>query len=239
MEADGQVRADDGYRVRQSRLRTPRGGIRDSRFSRGTSVRIEFGSLRGAAGSLTNRGRRPGRLQRQSVHWPRHVRQVLRWARSCLPRDALPATICRMWNSDRSRRPEPFGGSRAGACSLDLTVPGFRVGHERVQKVSGHRGHLRDGAIDCGLIGPGRLAESRDLPHELEGGISDLLVGCGRVEVEQRFDVPAHVLWPRVTGKQDGNILLLFRTRPGCEVGKWPVAFRDLATTPPGGPLSL
>src|SRR5216110_1636806 len=64
MEADGQVRADDRYRVRQSRLRTPRGGVRDSRFSRGTSVRIEFGSLRGAAGSLTNRGRRPGRLQR-------------------------------------------------------------------------------------------------------------------------------------------------------------------------------
>src|SRR5436853_1959159 len=112
MEADGQVRADDGYRVRQSRLRTPRGGIRNSRFSRGTSVRIEFGSLRGVAGSLTNRGRRPGRLQRQSVHWPRHVRQVLRWARSCLPKDALPATICRMWNSDRSRRPEPVGGSR-------------------------------------------------------------------------------------------------------------------------------
>src|SRR5438309_3028848 len=73
MEADGQVRADDGYRVRQSRLRTPRGGIRDSRFSRGTSVRIEFGSLRGAGGGLTNRGRHPGRLWRQPVHWPRHL----------------------------------------------------------------------------------------------------------------------------------------------------------------------
>src|SRR2546421_10275676 len=32
------------------------------------------------------------------------------------------------------------------------------------------------------------------------------------------------------------NSLLLSRTRPRCEVGKWPVAFRDLATTPPGGP---
>src|SRR5438046_8798918 len=108
-----------------------------------------------------------------------------------------------MWNFDRSRRPESFGGSRAGTRSLDLTVPGFRVGDERVQKVSRHRGHLRDGAIDRGLVGPGRLAESRDLPYELEGGIPNLRVGCGRVEVEQRFDVPAHVLWPRVPGRQD------------------------------------
>src|SRR5438309_8139112 len=144
-----------------------------------------------------------------------------------------------MWKFDRSRRPESFGGSHAGARSLDLAVPGFRVGDERVQKVSGHRGHLRDGAIDRGLVGPGRLAESRDLPYELEGGIPNLRVGCGRVEVEQRFDVPAHVLWPRVPGRQYVEYSVAFSETPSLRGGKWLVAFPDLATTPPSGRRSL
>src|SRR5437773_10398116 len=108
-----------------------------------------------------------------------------------------------MWHFDRSRRPESCARSHAGTRSLDLTVPGFRVGDERVQKLSGHRGHLRDGAIDRGLVGPGLLADSRDLPYELEGGIPNLRVGWVRVEVDERFDVPAHVPWLLVPGRLD------------------------------------
>src|SRR5436853_6709068 len=151
---------------------------------------------------------------------------------------ALPTTIWRIRNSDRSRCPEPFGGSSAGARSFDLAVPGFRVGDERVQEVSGHRGHLRDGAIDRGLIGPGRLAESRDLPYELERGISDLHVGGGRVEVEQRLDLPAHVLWPRVTGRQRVEYPIALLDGPAPGYGELPGALRPMELAP-DGPLSL
>src|SRR5438132_11365717 len=151
---------------------------------------------------------------------------------------ALPAASWRVRNSDRSRSPEPLRGPGAGARSFDLAVPGLRVGDERVQEVSRHRGHLRDGAIDRGIIGPGRLAESRDLPYELERGISDLHVGGGRVEVEQRLDVAAHVLWPRVTGRQRAEYPIAVLDGPSPVYGELPGALRPMELAP-DGPLSL
>src|SRR5215469_13176859 len=37
-----------------------------------------------------------------------------------------------------------------------------------------------------------RLVESADLPNELERGCADLILGDGRIEVEERSDVAAH-----------------------------------------------
>jgi hypothetical protein len=49
-----------------------------------------------------------------------------------------------------------------------------------------------DGCIEGGFVGFGGLVEAADLPDELERGVSNLLVGHGRIEVEEIFDVSAH-----------------------------------------------
>ena len=46
--------------------------------------------------------------------------------------------------------------------------------------------------LKCGFVGLGRLVEAADLAHELERGGANLLVGYGRIEVEEHFDVAAH-----------------------------------------------
>src|SRR5437899_1380724 len=53
-------------------------------------------------------------------------------------------------------------------------------------------GHGFDGSSERRLVYPRRLGEPGSLPDELEGGFSDLVGSCWRVEIVQRPDVSAH-----------------------------------------------
>jgi hypothetical protein len=53
-------------------------------------------------------------------------------------------------------------------------------------------GYLIDSCVEGDFIGLGRLGEAADLADELQRGVANLLVGHGRIEVEEVFDVSAH-----------------------------------------------
>ena len=51
---------------------------------------------------------------------------------------------------------------------------------------------LIDCLVEKGFVSLRGLIEAADLPDELQGGVANLLVGHGRIEVEEIFDVSAH-----------------------------------------------
>jgi hypothetical protein len=54
-------------------------------------------------------------------------------------------------------------------------------------------GDLFDGTQEDRFIHLGWLVEARDLPDELKRRCPNLFRRDGRIKVEQRFDVPAHL----------------------------------------------
>jgi hypothetical protein len=50
-----------------------------------------------------------------------------------------------------------------------------------------------------------RLVEPGDLSHELERGRADLFGSDGRIKIEKRFDIPAHVIRP-LSDFNDGGL---------------------------------
>ena len=62
-----------------------------------------------------------------------------------------------------------------------------------MEKTGTHGCDLVDGCVEGGFVGLGGLVEAADLPDELERGVAHLLVGHGGIEVEEVFDVSAHV----------------------------------------------
>jgi hypothetical protein len=60
-----------------------------------------------------------------------------------------------------------------------------------------------DGCVEGGFVCLGWLVEAADLPDELQRGVADLLVGHGRIEVKEIFDVSAHA---RIIGKRRPRI---------------------------------
>src|SRR6185295_4524634 len=71
---------------------------------------------------------------------------------------------------------------------------------ERVEQPRRGRGNLLYGSEERGLVCPGRLVETADLSHELQGGGTDLVVGDRRVKIEQHLDVSAHERHLHVSG---------------------------------------
>src|SRR5207249_1687017 len=63
---------------------------------------------------------------------------------------------------------------------------------ERAQEVASGIGNLLDRAGKRRLVGPGGVRKTAELAHELERGGADLILGRGRLEVEQRADIAAH-----------------------------------------------
>jgi hypothetical protein len=55
------------------------------------------------------------------------------------------------------------------------------------------RRHLVDGVIERGLVDAGWPRGSTEFANELEGGCANLIVRGWRVEVRERFDIPAHL----------------------------------------------
>src|SRR5260370_40607662 len=93
--------------------------------------------------------------------------------------------------------PEPQ--LRALICLLgfDLAVArrGMRV--QRGQKAAGGGSYLRYRAVERLGVGLRRLLEAGQFSHELHRGGVDFVLGRGRLEIEQRLDVAAHLLSPR------------------------------------------
>src|SRR5436309_1474873 len=105
-------------------------------------------------------------------------------------------------NAIGSRAPESLENASSSARGFNLTISRPRLGHQRIQQSPSGRGHLPHGAIERCLVGPWRFCEAGEFPHELEGGVEDLLVGRRRVEVEQRLDVSAHGILSRISGRE-------------------------------------
>ncbi len=53
-------------------------------------------------------------------------------------------------------------------------------------------GDLLHGGLKGGLIHPGGMVEARDLADVLEGGVMDISLRGGRLEVEEGFNIAAH-----------------------------------------------
>ena len=64
----------------------------------------------------------------------------------------------------------------------------------------GGLGDLFDRRLESLFVRRGRLGETADRPHELEGGVPDLAVGDGRREVEEELDRGG------VTAPHDGQV---------------------------------
>src|SRR5207302_9680242 len=91
-----------------------------------------------------------------------------------------------------SRRAKSLRGSGAGTLGFELAIARLGACHERIQPRPRHDRHCFDRAVECRLVGLGRLVEPRELADELKRGGPDLVVGGRRVEVEEDLDVSAH-----------------------------------------------
>src|ERR1700738_1194095 len=94
--------------------------------------------------------------------------------------------------------PEPQPRALLGLLGLDLAVARRGMGMQRNQQAPGRIGNFRDRAVEGCLVGLRRLVEAGKFPHELQRGGVDFILGRGRLEIEQRLDVTAHLSspWP-------------------------------------------
>jgi hypothetical protein len=75
-----------------------------------------------------------------------------------------------------------------------LFLPIFRrsIGLKRVEKTRGHASYFIDGCQKRRFVRFGRVREAAYLAYELERSRPNLLVGHGRIEIEECFDISAH-----------------------------------------------
>ncbi len=64
---------------------------------------------------------------------------------------------------------------------------------------------LIDGGNERSFIRFRRLVEPGDFSHELERGRAHLFWSDGRIKIEKRFDIPAHVIQP-LSDFNDGGL---------------------------------
>jgi len=93
---------------------------------------------------------------------------------------------------------EASGGAGLRPGDLGLPILRRRTRFEREQEPPRDPRDVVDGRIEGGLVRLRGLVEAADLPHELQRGVMDLVLGDWRLEVEQRPDVPAHANSPTV-----------------------------------------
>src|SRR6478736_7898618 len=96
--------------------------------------------------------------------------------------------------------PEPQLRALPRLLGLDLAVARRGMGVQRGQETAGGGGHLRDRAVERLGIGLRRLVEAGQFSPELQRGGLDFVLGRGRLEIEQRLDVAAHLFSPRPPG---------------------------------------
>ncbi len=87
-------------------------------------------------------------------------------------------------------------GMRFGG--FDFPVFGRSGSHERTEQSGGCLFNLCDRTMERRFVRCGRSGETADLPYILQSCCMDLIVCRGRIEVVQRFYVPAHVNYLRL-----------------------------------------
>src|SRR5436190_427009 len=90
------------------------------------------------------------------------------------------------------RRAEARTRAFAGALGLDLPIARLGVRDQRSDQATRRVGDLRHRLRERRLVGLRGHAEAAQLADELEGGVADLELGGGRLEVEEGLDVSAH-----------------------------------------------
>lgn len=85
------------------------------------------------------------------------------------------------------------GGACSGFGSFFFAVLGWRGGVERAQESGGDSSDFINGGVEESFVGFRRPVEAGDFADELERGCLDFVVCDGRVEVEERSDVAAHL----------------------------------------------
>src|SRR5271156_708881 len=94
-------------------------------------------------------------------------------------------------SSERSGT-ESFRGASFRLGGFFIAISRRRVGLERAKESSRDPCYSIDGGDERALVRFRRFIESADFPHELKRGGADLFVGYRRLEIEKRFDIPAH-----------------------------------------------
>lgn len=87
---------------------------------------------------------------------------------------------------------ESLGGAGCGSGSFLFAIFRRRVGCEGLQKASRDVRNFINGAEKSGFVGLRWLIESADFPHELQRSGANLFRSCGRIEIKECPDVPAH-----------------------------------------------
>ena len=87
---------------------------------------------------------------------------------------------------------ESLSGAEFRFLSFFLAILRGGVGFERPEKPGGNAGDFIHRGEKGVLVGLRGLGETADLSYELERGGPNLVVGDGRIEVEERFDIAAH-----------------------------------------------
>src|SRR5258706_200693 len=90
------------------------------------------------------------------------------------------------------RSGKPQSRARVGLRGFFNAIPWRCARLERSQKLARDRGYLVDGGNECGFACLGRLVEAAHLPHELQRGSTNVVLGNRRFEIEQNPDVSAH-----------------------------------------------
>src|SRR5208283_4640359 len=99
---------------------------------------------------------------------------------------------------DQGRRSsaESLGGASPGLGGFFFPILRRRVGVERMEKTRRDGGDFIDRGEERSFVCFRRLVETCDFSHELKRSRPNLLVGNGRIEVEEGFDIPAHTVRP-------------------------------------------
>src|SRR6185312_8824 len=87
---------------------------------------------------------------------------------------------------------EPHPRALTRLFRLDFAIAGGRAGVQGGQEPPCRVCDFTDRAVEGGLIGLRRPAETGQLSHELQRRSADLVLCRGRLEIEQRLDVAAH-----------------------------------------------
>ena len=87
---------------------------------------------------------------------------------------------------------ESFGGAEFRFLCFFLAILRGGCGFKRRQQPDRDAGDFVDRGEEYAFVGFRRLIEAADFSYELERGCSNLVIGDGRIEVEESLDVAAH-----------------------------------------------
>jgi hypothetical protein len=100
---------------------------------------------------------------------------------------------------------ESFGSARFGLRRFFFAILGRSGGFERTEKTGRDAGYFIHCGLERGLIRLRWFGESTDFSHELQRGSLNFLGSNRGIEVEERFDISAHLPFPQVTASPIGQ----------------------------------